>query len=127
MYIIITEWEKGSKIISQVEDKEWIALWIEVPKTQSDVPYHRRGKRDLLNNTYSIDEDFIKDIENRLEQVNIGDNSEIWHNSQGFINARLKPGTPYRIGITAENEAGPAYLYYSAPIMTLTKGAVEKF
>ena len=30
----------------------------------------------------------------------------------------MKPGTLYRLGVTAVNDAGRSHLYYSAPIMT---------
>ena len=48
----------------------------------------------------------------------------IW-SIQVYRNAPLKPGTLYRLGVTAVNEAGRSHLYYSAPIMTtsLTSGA----
>ena len=106
-------------ILLQPEDREWIALWVEVPKEKPDIPYHRRGRRDLLNNTYSIEDNFIEDQYYRLEQLRIGDNKENWHGSILYRNAALKPGKPYRIGLTAENSAGPAHLYYSAPIYTM--------
>ena len=66
----------------QPDDKEWIALWVEVPKEKPEVPYHRRGKRDLLNSTYSISDDFVKDEPDRLELLVIGDNGEQWQDGK---------------------------------------------